>query len=103
MTIDAFDLEPEASIALDDIYRYTRKRWGKDQADRYIRGLFNRLSDITERRVPWRRVSARLAIDAYFCRYERHFLYWKESADGRLRVFAILHESMDRDDRLTSS
>ena len=33
-------IQTVASLRLDDIYRYTRYRWGAEQADRYITGLF---------------------------------------------------------------
>ncbi|WP_235027148.1 type II toxin-antitoxin system RelE/ParE family toxin [Cognatazoarcus halotolerans] len=33
-------VQEAASWRLDEIYRYTRDRWGTQQADRYITGLF---------------------------------------------------------------
>ena len=34
-------IQEAASWRLDEIYRYTRERWGTEQADRYITGLFD--------------------------------------------------------------
>ena len=36
----AIRVQEAASLRLDDIYRYTRDRWGEVQADRYITGMF---------------------------------------------------------------
>ena len=36
----AIRIQEGASHRLDDIYRYTRDRWGDDQAETYITGLF---------------------------------------------------------------
>ena len=33
-------VQEAASFRLDEIYRYTRDRWGEQHADRYITGLF---------------------------------------------------------------
>jgi len=37
------------SHRLDAIHRYTRARWGSDQADRYITGLFEAFDRIESR------------------------------------------------------
>ena len=97
---DRFEFEPQASAAIDDIYRYTRHRWGGEQASRYIDGIFAHIAKIAAHEVLWRRVPVEIGIAGYFCRFEHHFIYWKTLADGRLGVFAILHESMNRGDRL---
>ena len=36
----AIRIQEGASHRLDDIFRYTRDRWGDEQADTYITGLF---------------------------------------------------------------
>jgi len=36
----AIRVQEAASLRLDEIYRYTRDRWGDEQADRYITDLF---------------------------------------------------------------
>ena len=36
----AIRIQEGASHRLDDIYRYTRDRWGDEQAETYITGLF---------------------------------------------------------------
>ena len=36
----AIRIQESASHRLDDIYRYTRDRWGESQAEKYITDLF---------------------------------------------------------------
>jgi toxin ParE1/3/4 len=90
-----------ASQRLDEIYTYTRTRdrWGEAQAERYIRGLFDKFAAIAERRFPWRPVPAEFEIDGYVVRYERHYIYWKRLEDGEVGIVAILHERMHQLDR----
>ena len=59
-----FRVSVGAAHRLDDIYVYTRERWGEIQAERYIRGLFERFDDIARRRVPWRAIPANSAAKA---------------------------------------
>ena len=39
-------VQDAAAVRIDEIYRYTRERWGKAQADAYIRGLFEAFEGI---------------------------------------------------------
>jgi toxin ParE1/3/4 len=93
-------LEPAADRQLDDIYLYTYAHWGADQADLYISGLFTRFNAIAKREAIWRRIAAEYEVDGYYCRYERHFIYWMQRSDGEIGIVAILHESMELKDRL---
>lgn len=83
-----------AGLRIDDIYRYTRERWGEAQAELYVTGLFARFEDIAARRVPWRVVPAAFGVDGYFCRYEQHFIYWKLLSDGGVGIVTVLHARM---------
>lgn len=89
-----FKVQDGAGHRLDEIYRYTRDNWGDAQAERYIRGLFARFTEIAERRFPWRPVPAAFGVDGYVCRYERHLIYWKLLADGDVGIVTVLHERM---------
>ena len=44
----AIRIQEAASHRLDEIWRYTRDRWGPDQADRYVRGLFEAFAEKRE-------------------------------------------------------
>ena len=90
----AFRILDNASYRLDRIYLYTRENWGIDQADKYIRGLFDRFDAIVERRIAWRPIAAEFGVDGYVCRYERHYIHWKVLADGDIGIVTVLHERM---------
>lgn len=93
-------IQESASHRLDDIFVYTRDAWGEAQAERYIRGLFERFEAITERRVVWQSIPAVFGVDGYICRYEHHFIYWKVLSGGGVGIVTILHERMHQIDRI---
>ena len=90
----AVRVQAAASHRLDEIYRYTRDRWGAEQADRYITGLFEAFDKIGTHRVASRPVPAEFGVDGYCFRYERHFVYWRRLSNGDIGIVTILHERM---------
>ena len=96
----AVRVQEAASHRLDDIYRYTRDRWGSEQADRYITGLFEAFAKIETYGVASRPVPAEFGVEGYFLRYERHFVYWRKLGNGDIGIVTILHERMHHIDRL---
>lgn len=88
-----------ASWRLDQIYRYTRDRWGTEHADRYITGLFEAFDGIQTHRTSSRPIPADFGIEGYFFRYERHFVYWRRLSNGDIGIVTILHERMHQIDR----
>ena len=93
-------VQQAASHRLNDIYRYTRERWGTEQADRYITGLFEAFSKIQTHAVVSRPIPAEFGVDGYVFRFERHFVYWRRLADGNIGIVTVLHERMHQIDRL---
>lgn len=92
----AVRIQQAASLRLDDIYRYTRKRWGEAQADRYITGLFTAFERIEAHGVASRPIPAELGVNGFFFRYEHHFVYWRQLSNGDIGIVTILHERMHR-------
>jgi len=95
----SYFIEASASAAIDDLYAYTFERWGDAQADKYLSGLFTRFAAIVSKDVLWRSVPPEFEIEAWVCRYEHHYIYWKELEDGRVGIMAVLHERMHQADR----
>ena len=95
----SFRLQQSASWRLDEIYQYTAKHWGREQADRYILGLFNTFAKIGSHQVVSRPVPADFGVDGFFCRYERHVIYWRQLSDGDIGIVTILHERMHQIER----
>lgn len=92
-------IQEAASLRLDDIYRYTRDRWGEAQADRYITGIFEAFERIDTHGVLSKPIPAAFEAEGYFFRYEKHFVYWRRLSNGDIGIVSILHERMHQIDR----
>lgn len=92
-------IQEGASHRIDEIYRYTRDKWGDDQAERYIIGLFDAFDRIETHDLLSRAVPAEFGVQGYYCRYEHHYIYWRRLADGAVGIVSILHERMHLIDR----
>jgi toxin ParE1/3/4 len=97
--VTSFKVQDAAGHRLDQIYAYTRDTWGEAQAERYIRGLFDKFEAIAAHRFPWRPISAEFGVDGYVCRYEKHVIYWKRLGDGGVGIVTVLHERMHQIER----
>ena len=95
----AVRIQEAASLRLDDIYRYTRDRWGEPQADRYITGMFEAFDRIDTHGVLSKPIPAAFEVEGYFFRYEKHFVYWRQLSNGDIGIVTILHERMQQIDR----
>jgi toxin ParE1/3/4 len=90
-----------ANAAQDRIWRDTAQTWGDAQAITYIKGLHAHLQRLAENRSLWRRLPQNLAVpadvrkEAYFSRYERHYVFFRELDNGDIGVISILHDHMD--------
>ena len=93
-------VQPAASYRLDEIFRYTRERWGQQQAERYLTGLFVALDGLLDRTTPSRPIPAELGVNGYFFRHQHHFVYWRELTGGDIGIVTVLHERMHQIDRL---
>ena len=95
----AIRIQETASLRLDDIYRYTKNRWGRDQADRYITGMFAAFEKIETRGVRSKPIPAPFGVNGSFFRYEHHFVYWRRLSNGDIGIVTILHERMHQMER----
>lgn len=62
----------QASARIDEVYRYTRERWGEAQADKYVTGLFDAFESIEAGTAASRPVPAEFGVDGYLFRYRMH-------------------------------
>jgi len=95
----SFRVQGAASHRIDEIYRYTRDRWGSDQAESYVTGLFKAFSRIATHEVLSRPIPAELEVEGYFFRYQKHFVYWKTLNNGDIGIVTVLHKRMHQIDR----
>lgn len=92
-------VQEAASWRLDEIYRYTRDRWGTEQANQYITGMFEAFDGIETHRTSSRPIPAEFGIEGYFFHYERHVVYWRRLSNGDIGIVTILRERMHQIDR----
>lgn len=95
-----FLLQEAASHRIDEIYRYTRERWGEEKAESYITGLFEAFEKVETHKVLSRPIPAEFGVEGFFFRYEKHFIYWKHLGNGDIGIVTILHERMHQIERL---
>jgi toxin ParE1/3/4 len=86
---------PRARADLDDIWEYTARRWGLDQAERYLRRIAEAAESIAE--APGRGRTCDHVREGYR-KYPvgSHVLFYREMSDG-VDVVRILHQQMDFD------
>lgn len=92
-------IQEAASYRLDEIYRYTLKHWGSQQAERYIHSLFQAFDGLATRKTVSRPIPAPFGVDGYFFRHEQHFVYWRRLSNGGIGIVTILHERMHQIER----
>ena len=64
------------------IYRYARDRWGTEQADRHITGLFTAFEKIEARGVTSKPIPAEFGVAGFLFRYEQPKIGpWREDLD----------------------
>lgn len=90
-----------ASRRLDEIFQYTRNRWGESEAEAYIRGLFAAFEQISSHRVLSKPIPAEFGVDGFYFQYRHHFVYSRHLSNGDLGIVTILHERMHQMDRFT--
>lgn len=88
-----FELSEAADRDLTDIYRYSYRQFGADQADAYLFGLeecFARLAQFPE----LGRSIAYLRRGYFRFEHASHTVFYVRSGEG-IRVVRVLHERMD--------
>ena len=83
-----------ASLRLDDIYRYTMNRWGAEQADRYITGMFKAFEEIESHGVASKPIPAEFGVAGFFFRYRHHFVHLRHLPNGDIGIVTVLHKRM---------
>ena len=91
-------LSPSAIRDLQDISSYTLLTWGKEQEDRYLKGLWGKLAEV-QSNPESSRLREDLAKGCRSTRYEKHVIFF--SFEGQtLQVIRILHGKMDLSNHL---
>ena len=91
---------PVARERILEIWDYTERTWGEDQADKYVRGLVDAINAADGERHRWRPVIDEALKGVFFIRYQHHYIFFRELSKSALGVINILHENMDIPARL---
>jgi toxin ParE1/3/4 len=94
-----YTLLPAALDHLDDIFDYTLRTWGEQQAEAYMRELFGAFERIASGIVVRRAIPAEFEVEGYFIHHGHHFIYWRELPREGVEIAAVLHERMHQLER----
>ncbi|MBE0533599.1 MAG: type II toxin-antitoxin system RelE/ParE family toxin [Rhodospirillales bacterium] len=93
-------LSPGAEAQIRGIWNYTADQWGEAQADDYVKGLFLAFDALPANKPLWRIVPHESLRGAFFAKYQKHFIFFRELPSGRLGILAVLHEAQNIPRRL---
>ena len=93
-------VQDAARLHIEEIYRFSRDRWGADQARTYIAGLLATFDLIATGEIRSRPIPAEYGVDGFLLRYRSHVVYWRPLPPDRIGVVAVLHKQMHQISRL---
>ena len=83
-----------------EIWDYTERVWGDEQADKYVRELVAAVHSMEGKRYQWKPVMDEDLPGVFFFRHRHHYIFFRELSKDTLGVISILHENMDIPARL---
>lgn len=97
---------PIADAEQDEIFGFTRDRWGQRQAETYIRELHAHLELLAASRGLWRALPNRLGIlirsdvAIYVSRYQQHYIFFRELPSGAMGILRLIDVRRDMPKKL---
>jgi toxin ParE1/3/4 len=82
-----------AEADLDEIWRFSRRKWGEEQADLYLAKLNADMADGRRRKLHARAIDF-VSPGWFRMRVVRHIIYFCDM-DQQILVMRVLHDSMD--------
>ena len=89
-----FLLQDAATFRLDEIYRYSLTKWGREKADSYINDLFDAFAKVGDSEVFSQSIPAEFGISGFYFKHQKHLIYWKYLDSGDVGIVTILHQRM---------
>jgi len=91
--VPRFRISELAQSDLENITRYTRDQWGRDQRDRYMLAMETQFEVLAQNpRLAAERVDYDPPVRIY--KYEKHLIVYAIN-DGGILIIRVLHQSMD--------
>ena len=97
-----YELSEAAQQSVDDLFNYTLDVWGEAQARKYLGDLFSLFEAIACGDEAGRLIQPEYGVVGRYVRVGKHFIYWHWDRDDLL-IAEILHERMNKGDRLCAS
>lgn len=95
----SYKISKEAKKDLENIWAYTFETWSIEQADRYIKLIFDEISYISKN--PNSGKDFNFLREGYFrTKIKSHFIFYRINSDDFTEIIRILHERMDIESRL---
>jgi len=89
----SFRITPRAYDDLRNIARYTRRQWGKEQRDRYMRALDERFQWLAEQ--PQAGKHRPEVCEGYYCFAQGSHLIFYLIGPGAIDIIGVPHKRMD--------
>lgn len=89
--MNTYRIYAKADKQPDAIWRYTVRKWGEPQAEKYIRGLHTHFQSLADQDKPWRRLpknKLKTKKEVYFSRYEQHYIFFCELSERIPYIYA---------------
>ena len=87
-------ISSEALSDLEEIWIYTRKKWSREQADRYYSLLFDEIEFLQSNHYTGK--SAEYIRPGYRVSFVKsHIIFYKVVDDQKLEIIRILHQSVN--------
>lgn len=94
-----YQLEEEAEKDLLEIGRYTARRWGLEQAERYLSILEQHFQLICSDSTHVRQFVEHRD-DIFFSRCQHHYIFFARGKDSGVLILAVFHKNMNLMSRL---
>ncbi len=94
MTDAGYDLHFAAEAEFREVLRYTRKKWGGNQARVYTGKLIRCMQALASGKKPFRELNS-LFPNLRMVRCEHHYIFCIFEENAPALIVAILHERMD--------
>lgn len=95
-----FKLYKTARSQLIKIWQYTEEKWGEQQANKYIRELYEAIEKISSSPELWRKIEHEKFDKIFYHRHKKHFIFFRTLSHKSIGVISILHEKMNIPEKL---
>ncbi|MDX2481442.1 MAG: type II toxin-antitoxin system RelE/ParE family toxin [Desulfuromusa sp.] len=97
-----FTLTETAKSDLKDIARFTQKRWGLEQRNKYLKTLDDSFHKLASNPATGRTCNE-IKTGYYKFPTGSHMVYYRKKGDLKIQIVRVLHESMDVEMQLSKS